>query len=139
MTDQLRDRFFVADKDPEYMYRWCNERERVMLERIDQGFEVVSGGSELPPELRAVQSTENPTGGNIRKRGDVILMRCKRDVYEEKVLKPKREMRKRQEVSFDTAVEQANEQAQRLMRNAGLRGESVRKHMVFREDVEPGA
>ena len=66
---ELRDRLFIRDKDPEYYYRWCNQRDLNMLTRVDQGFEVVKGANEeLPPELRDLQSTQNPGGGSVRQR-----------------------------------------------------------------------
>jgi len=133
-----RDRFFVSDKDPDYVYRWCNEKERVMLERIDQGFEVAKGKEvELPVELRPLQTTETPTAGTVRRRGDVILMRCRRDVFEARVLKPREAQRERQKMTVDTMIHQANEHAQRDLRKAGYRDDQVRKRMMFSEDSEP--
>jgi len=130
------DLFTVADSDPAFVYRWVNQRTENVLRRRGQGFEVVTGEAELPQGLLKVQSTENPTGGTVRQRGDLILMRCPRAVYEEKVLKPRRLAQERQSVTFDTIIQQTNEDIQRRMRAAGLKGDAIRKDMVFREDVE---
>jgi len=130
-----RDRLFVREKDPNYYYRWCNERDLVMLQRVDQGFEVVKGANDaLPPELRDLQSTETPGGGDVRRRGDVILMRIRRDLYEENILRPKKEAAERQNATFDTMIQQADEQARRALRDHGVKGETLRRPLVFRDD-----
>jgi len=51
------------------------------------------------------------------------------EAFEERVATPKREARERQKASFDTMVAQNNENAQRLMRAAGLKG--VPKQVVY--------
>ena len=132
----LPDRFFVKEKDPNFVYRWCNEKDRVMFERQFQGYEVVTGPAELPPLLGG-QSSENPTGGTVRRRGDLILMRIPRDAFEEKIRKPIREARERQEASVDTMIYEANEAAKRQLRTAGYDGQQLRARMVF-NDQEPG-
>lgn len=35
------DQFHVPDKDPDYVYRWCNTDDRAMLQRCAQGYEPV--------------------------------------------------------------------------------------------------
>jgi hypothetical protein len=141
MTDrpQVYDQFVVRDPDPNYRYRWCNERDRAMLQKMNVGWEVDKDGKdELPNLLPAGQAVENPAGGTIRKRGDLILMKIPRDVYEERVEKPRRQAAERQNVSIDTMVRQADEQAKKALRRAGYRDSQIRESHVFSTSDQPG-
>jgi len=136
----MTDRFAVKDADPNYRYRWCNTRERTMLGKLDVGWEIVKGPSELPPEVASAlgQSTEAPAGGTTRTRGDLILMRIHKDLYEERVEKPRRAAAERQGVSLDTMVQQANEQAKRALKDKGYKDSQIRDALVFQDSDRPG-
>lgn len=136
------DGFYIADRDPEYRYRWMNRTRDVHLsEKTRIGWEFVKG-SELPPEIaRQVlpkgQETETPAGGQIRMRGDLVLMRMTRDDFERKVNRPIEQRRHRQRISIDTLVATANQNAQKLVRDRhGAAG--VRDAMVFKTSATPG-
>jgi hypothetical protein len=110
-----------------------------MLQKMNVGWEVdKEGKDELPNLLPAGQAVENPAGGTIRKRGDLILMRIPRDVYEERVEKPRRQAAERQNVSIDTMVRQADEQAKKALRRAGYRDSQIRESHVFSTSDQPG-
>ena len=141
MTDNapLYDQFTVKDPDPNFRYRWCNERDRAMLQKLNVGWEVDrSGKDEMPNLLPAGQQVENPAGGNIRKRGDLILMKISKDVYEERVEKPRRQAAERQNVSIDTMVRQADEAAKKALRRAGYKESQIRESHVFSSTDQPG-
>lgn len=127
------DRFTVKDKDPNFVYRWCNTRERAMLEKVDIGWQVVRGASELPAELQNSlgQASESTAGGTTRTRGDLMLMRIPKDVHKERVEKPRREAAERQGVSYETMVAQANEQTRKQLRDKGYKGDQIRGNHVF--------
>jgi len=139
MTDERKpyqpyDRFHVANKDPNYVYRWANSRDRVMMEKLHVGWEVDrTQPAEIPIEVaKAIgQETANPGGGTTVTRGDVILMRIQKDTYEERVEKPRRAMAERQGTSLDTMVQQANENTKKALRDRGYKPSSIRTSHVF--------
>jgi hypothetical protein len=65
-------------------------------------------------------------------RGDLVLMRIRKEAYEETVGEELRAARDRQNVSLDTMVQQANENARNAAKQAGLK--NVPKQLVFREE-----
>jgi len=139
MTDSPYDQFVVRDANPDFRYRWCNERDRAMLQKMNVGWEVDKAGkNELPDLLPAGQSVENPAGGTIRKRGDLILMRIPKAVYEERVEKPRRQAAERQNVSIDTMVRQADDAAKKALKRAGYRDSQIRESHVFSTTDQPG-
>jgi hypothetical protein len=139
MTGRLQngkiDRLFVSDMDPEYYYRWANTKDiNVMSMQLD-GFEPVVGEDpkmSLTPLPVAGQSTENPVSAGSRMRGDLVLMRIRKEAYEETIGEELRAARDRQSVSLDTMVQQANENARNAAKQAGLK--NVPKQLVFREE-----
>jgi hypothetical protein len=140
MTDNAPyDQFVVRDADPNFRYRWCNERDRAMLQKMNVGWEVdKEGKDELPNLLPKGQEVENPAGGTIRKRGDLVLMRIPKAVYEERVEKPRRQAAERQNVSVDTMVRQADDAAKKALRRAGYRDSQIRDAHVFGTSDQPG-
>ena len=117
----MTDRFTVVDPDPNFRYRWCNTRDRAMLQKTDVGWEVDrTQKSKLPPEASGGAPAVEGAGGTATVRGDLILMRISKDVYEERVEKPRREQAERQGVSLDTMVQQADEQARGMTQMAEL-------------------
>jgi hypothetical protein len=133
----VNDEFFVADKDPDYVYKWCNTRERVMMRRSRQGYEVVNTPEDIPAAVRALSPALTPGGEMTRRRGDLILMRIRKDLHAKNVAGPIRDARERHNVSLDTMIQQANEQAQRALRAAGYPEASVRASHVFADSPEP--
>lgn len=133
--DQQLDYSFVPDKDPEFHYFWANRADRNMVELIHQGWEIVTGAPELPPEVRQSlsvitgQSSEAPVSNEIRQRGDLILMRMRHDDFEKKVAAPDRARIQRQRASLDTLVQQANDQARAAMFRERQR--NIRQRHVF--------
>jgi hypothetical protein len=133
----MNDRLAVPKPEAGWHYRWVNTKDHVVRERLSQGFEFVQEpDSQLPPGTAVAlgQQTGNPASGGSVTRGDVVLMRMRNEAFEERVATPKREARERQKASFDTMVAQNNENAQRLMRAAGLR--SVPKQVVYETSDE---
>jgi hypothetical protein len=130
---QLVDRFFVADKDPNFAYRWVNQNERTMLQRRFDGWTNVPPKDEsVPAEIAAMgQSIANPAGGTVQQRGDVILMRMPREHFERRIRKPKERARERQAASVDTMVQKANEDARKALRAQGYKDSSIRDNHVF--------
>lgn len=130
-----QDIFSVPDADPDYVYRWLNRQDRNMVLGIQKGWEVVMGAPEIPPSIRAqfqgVTGQAAPVGNpdEIRTRGDLILCRMKKDLYEERVVGPIRERRARHSSSLDTLVEQANDQARYSL--ARSRVGNIRDRHVF--------
>jgi hypothetical protein len=135
MTAHSVDRLFVPDKDANFVYRWMNERDRRMTEVEYYGWESVKDpGPPLPAgTLPAGQVSETPTG-TVRKRGDLILMRMPKEQWEKTVKAEKDAARERQEDTVDTMVADANEGAQRRLRELGYR--NVPKRLVFREEAD---
>jgi hypothetical protein len=139
MTDSPYDQFVVRDPNPEFRYRWCNERDRAMLQKMNVGWEVdKEGKNELPSLLPKGQEVESPAGGTIRKRGDLVLMRIPKSLYEERVEKPRRQAAERQNVSIDTMVRQADDAAKKALKRAGYRDSQIRESHVFSTTDEPG-
>lgn len=132
------DRFTVRDPDPNYRYRWCNVRDRAMLQKLDVGWEVDNTQkNQLPPEIASSgQSIANPGGGTSTTRGDLILMRIPKAVYEERVEKPRRRAAERQNVSLDTMVQQANDSTRKALERAGYKPDQIRAKHVFLEEAE---
>jgi hypothetical protein len=139
MTDSVYDQFVVRDPDPDYRYRWCNERDRAMLQKMNVGWEVDrEGKDELPNLLPKGQEVEAPAGGTIRKRGDLVLMRIPKAVDEERVERPRRQAAERQNVSIDTMVRQADDAAKKALRRAGYKDGQIRDAHVFSTTDTPG-
>lgn len=137
------DEFYVENKDPNYIYRWCNDRDRNMRLRLRQGYKPVEGVDDLPaefrqnPQLAGMQSTGNPGGGNLIRRGDLILCRITRELHERNVAAPRRREMERHRGVVEDAVASANDNAQRALRNAGYRSDQIRQAMVFADEAEP--
>lgn len=136
MSDELIvDPFFVPDKDPAYEYFWGNRADRNMIELLSQGWEVVSGAPELPAGVRQKiagltgQSSEVPVTDEVRTRGDLVLVRMPKDLFEERVAAPTRMRIARQRASLDTLVDRANDQARAAL--AQSRQRSIRERHVF--------
>lgn len=121
----MTDRFRVLNEDPNYKYRWCNNKDLVMMSRIHEGWEPVHGdAAEKLPEAIAKalgQVSPTPGGGSLTQRGDLVLMRMSREAFEANIAGPKREARKRAAATFDTMVQAANENAVRQAKAAGVR------------------
>ena len=79
------DRLYVSDKDPDYYYRWCNQQDANMMELQLLGFRGVEGEDPLLRSFTPVapgQSSDVP-GGAVRRRGDLVLMRVRKEVFEQ--------------------------------------------------------
>lgn len=140
---RMQDEFYYSDKDPEYVYRWCNDRDRNMRLRYRQGYRPVEGVDELPeafrvnPGLVGAQSTGNPSGGTTIRRGDLVLCRISKADHERNVVAPRRREMERHKGVIDDAVASANENAQRRLREQGYRNDQIRSAMVFADEAEP--
>jgi hypothetical protein len=130
-----RDMFFVPDKDPNFEYYWANQADRNMIQMTGDGWEVVRGASELPglalDPLRQItgQENETPVASEVRRRGDLILMRMPKDLYDERVRQPEIAARERQQCSLDTLVERANESSRAALQRANQK--QIRPRHVF--------
>lgn len=143
MTAQSRpggrpDRLYVSDRDTEFYYRWANTKDTNIMGMQMDGFEPVTGEDPLLKSLNPIalsgtgQSSENPTSLATRQRGDLILMRIRKDRYEETVGEELRQARERQDISLDTLIAQQNENARTAAQAAGLK--KVPSKLVFREE-----
>ena len=130
-----RDMFFVPDRDPNFEYYWANRADRNMIVMLGDGWEVVRGAPELPNYTTAPlkeitgQETETPVGLEVRTRGDLILLRMQKDVYDARVRRPEVLARERQQCSLDTIVERANDAARNALSRA--RQTNIRSRHVF--------
>jgi len=127
------DRLYVSDQDPEYYYRWANSKDiNVMGMQLD-GFTAVLGED---PKMQLTplqgQNSENPVSPGARMRGDLVLMRIRKDEYERTIGEEIREARKRQETTLDTMIQQANENARRRAADAGMK--KIPSQLVFRDE-----
>ena len=136
-----RDKFLVMDKDPNYQYRWINKNlDHHVSEKLSDGWEPVRG-SDLPQDLRNEimgkigQSTTTPAGGPLHMRGDLVLMRMKKDLFEERVARPIEQNRARQQASVDTLVSRANDHVKTQLRRANQR--EIRERHVFTTTDDP--
>ena len=136
-----RDKFLVTKKDPNYQYRWINKNlDHHVSEKLTEGWEPVRG-SDLPDDLRSEilgkvgQSTEKPAGGPLHMRGDLVLMRMKKELHEERVLRPIEQNRARQQASIDTLVSRANDHVRTQLRRANQR--EIRDRHVFTTTDDP--
>ena len=77
------------------------------------------------------QNSENPVSPGARMRGDLVLMRIRKDEYERTIGEEIREARKRQETTLDTMIQQANENARRRAADAGMK--KIPSQLVFRD------
>lgn len=126
-----RDQFYVGDKDPNYVYRFLNTAERNMIGKKWDGWEIVTGPPENPVSVVG-QSTETPSGGVTRQRGDLILARMPVAEFDKKIAGPRQQARERQQHQLDTMVDDSNERARSAARSAGI--SNIPRQMVFRED-----
>lgn len=130
-----KDLFYVSDKDPNFVYFWANRADRNMVQMIGDGWEPVRGAPEIPREVLNTlgkltgQSNDTPVTDELRTRGDLILVRMPREVYDEKIARPEREAIARQRGSLDTLVERANDQARAQLARA--RQNNIRARHVF--------
>lgn len=127
------DKFTVHDKETGYIYRWCNTDERSMLIRKEQGYEVCRYDEpELPSEIS--KDAIPAPGGVTRRRGtDLILCRIKQEVWDENVGSVIEENRQRHAGVIDTMIAQAKENAERGIRDAGLK---IDRPLVFKDTAE---
>lgn len=128
------DRLFVSDKDPDYYYRWMNQRDMNIMSAQMDGYQPVIGEDPMMKliPLPTGQSTENPSGGVVRQRGDLILMRIRKEAHEEIIGARDREARERQSASLDTMVHQANDNARKALHERGQK--NIPAQMVFRDE-----
>lgn len=130
---ELFDEFHVSDQDPNYVYRWTNQKDSIVSMRLRQGYELVKGDDpDIPEEIRKLQSTGNPGGGQLRQRGDVLLMRIKKDVYETRVKARNDAARERQQASVDDMVSRANDETRKMLRRY-YAPQQIPKSMVYDE------
>src|SRR5262245_24901453 len=98
--DAQRDEFFVSDKDPDYVYKWVNSRERVVQQRARQGYEIETRPEDIPEALRLLNPVDpNAPQSVVRRRGDLVLMKIRRDLWERNVRGPITAMKERHRIS----------------------------------------
>ena len=135
MSAEVYDMFSVPDADPNFVYSWKNRADRNMVLVINKGWEIVTGAPELPIAIRQKlagitgQSSESGGVDEIRTRGDLVLCRMPKDLYETRVAGPVRAKRERHKSSLDTLVDQANDQVRSAM--AKSMQKNIRDRQVF--------
>jgi hypothetical protein len=126
--------FDVLDKDPNYVYRWCNVDDRAMLRHKRNGYEPVHGDPEIP------ETSTQPAGTALRKRGpDLVLMRITRTAFEKNIEARRRELRELHATrsSQDAIVEGANTSIHEGLRRV-IGGTGVPKRsLIFATKDEP--
>ena len=123
--------FDVKDKDPGYVYRWCNTDDRAMLRHKANGYEPVYGD----PEIKET-STQEP-GTALRKRGqDLILMRIPRRAFDRNIEARRQELRQLHATrsNQEDIVEGANTSVHEGMRRSGV---TSKRALVFATKDEP--
>src|SRR5262245_17081164 len=142
MNEQARpDRLFVPDKDPDYVYHWMNaasgpQGDQNLYMATWEGWEPAPmDPDKLPPAvLNATQQQISQAGGGTgHRRGDLVLYRMRREVWEKTVHASTQENLRRQQTTLDTMVLQAQENAARALRERGQ--SNIPKNLVFSEDV----
>jgi hypothetical protein len=113
----VTDQFTVPDKDrdPNFVYRWCNTDDRAMLKHQEEGYEVVH--FEKPEVHIPGRPGETPAvSENTRRRGrDLLLMRIPRARWEATVGARRKTLQAQHEGLLDDAVERTNENASRAL------------------------
>lgn len=135
MSDMMPDQFEVPDKEPGYVYRWCNSDERAMLTRKAQGYEVVMDDKpEIDPRVQNPDAPASSTGGVTRRRGsDLVLCRIKKEVFDEKIDSRRRALREQHRGSIDDTIVQTNRETESALRRAG---QGHTRGLVFRTTPE---
>jgi hypothetical protein len=132
---QPHDIFYVPDMDPEFEYHWMNRADRNVVIALNEGWEVVTGAPEIPDavrlKLQGITGQSKESGGldQIRTRGDLVLMRMKKDLFETRVAGPDRARLARHSSSLDTMVEQANDSIRASLSKS--RQQNIRQRQVF--------
>lgn len=118
----LPDFFYWPDKEDGYYYRFVNEKDRnLMLAQYD-GFEPVLETEEnqkLMGRLPSAIGAAATVGGVVR-RGDLVLMRVRKEQAARTFKARERQIRERHATTIDTMVAQANENAVKAARDAGV-------------------
>jgi hypothetical protein len=135
------DRLFVPDKDPEFEYRWMNcsagpQGDQNMYMAQYDGWEPAPMDDKLiPPGILTAsqQQISSPGGGTAHRRGDLVLYRMRKEMFDKTIRADADEARKRGDVTLDTMVMQAQENAARALRARGQK--RIPGNLVFREDV----
>jgi hypothetical protein len=114
------DQFHVPDKDPNFIYRWCNTDDRGMLLRKSQGYEVVV---DTTPELDPIVKSDTPTTAGAtatRRRGhDLILCRIPRTRFDETLGERRKALEAQHRSSVDDALAQVSADAESSLRARG--------------------
>lgn len=112
------DQFHVPDKDPDYVYRWCNTDDRAMLQRRAQGYEpVLDATPEIDPRIKGPEVPGAPATAATRRRGhDLILCRIPRKRFEETLGARRRALEAQHRDSIDDAIEQVAADASDALR-----------------------
>jgi hypothetical protein len=127
----MYDPFTVPDKDPNFVYRWCNTDERAMLMRKAQGYEVVMDDA---PELPSLTGAPIASGQVTRRRGtDLVLCKINRKHFEETIDARRRTLQAQHRDSLETGVAQTNDNAEAAMRKLGQKT----KGLAFRTSPDP--
>jgi len=145
MSQEERDIFSVPDADPNFQYHWMNRADRNVVVALNEGWVVVTGAPELPAALRMKlagvtgQVKESDGADEIRTRGDLVLMRMPKELYETRIAAPERTRLARQSGSLDTMVEQANDQTRAALTKSRQRNIRPRQVFTSTDDSEFGA
>lgn len=126
MSEQMIERdpndpFYVGDKDPNFVYRWCNTDERAMLARRAQGYETVV---DEKPEIDSLSGpvAELASGGHIRRRGtDLVLCRISRERFNRSIDAKRVQLRQMHNNAADDAVAETDANAARSLRASGYK------------------
>jgi hypothetical protein len=131
------DEFFVPNKDPNYVYHWANTRERVQLLKARQGYEIVQEPEEVPEAIRLLNPPiDGAASSTVRRRGDVVLMKIRKDLWERNVNGPVAAAKARSHVSAEQMVGAANDAARRALRARGIPEAQIPSNMVYLDKSE---
>jgi len=126
----MYDPFTVPDKDPNFVYRWCNTDERAMLLRKAQGYEVVMDDA---PELPNLSGAPLASGQVTRRRGtDLVLCKIPRKHFEETIDARRKALQLQHRESLETGVAGANDNAEAALQKLGQKT----KGLAFRTSAD---
>lgn len=131
----MNDQFHVPDKDPEFVYRWCNTDERSMLQRKAQGYEVVLDDKpEIDPRVTSPDVTPIASSAGVtRRRGtDLVLCRIRKDAFDENIDSRRKALRAQHRGSIEDVVAQTNADTEAALRSRGQHA----RGLVFRTSPE---
>ena len=129
---ERNDQFFVKDKDPNYVYRWCNSDDRAMRSHQADGYETVLDPT---PENATTEIPKDGAGVTRRRGQDLVLCRIPRERFNETVGARRAELAAHHRGAQDNSLEQINDHMRNELQKRG--GKNIPRQLVFRSTDNP--